>query len=282
MALTYANLDYLGLVVVMFLDLSSKQCFESMMVVPGAIGFRQPDTVTGADVSYRGPGIEVAFRPKPGGTVLEARVAKWRGRELLAQLHAAHPAGHETLNVVVPWSDQRFQFTSKHNTRPVTGSLLLDGRRYRFGPHNEAFACLDFGRGIWPTDTVWNWASASGHTDGALVGLQLGGQWTDGTGMTENAICVDGRLTKIGERVHFDLDRTDLMQTWRVREPLRGSVDLRFTPLCPKSIRVPLGVVGGSLDQCFGHFSGSVLDASGRSIRVQQLLGWCEEVRLRW
>jgi len=281
-ALTYANLDYLGLVVVMFLDLDSKRCFESMMVVPGALGFRQPDTVTGADVCFRGAGIEVAFRPRSEGTVLEAKIARWRGHSLNAALFAAHPPGHETLNVVVPWTDQLFQFTSKHNTRPVDGTVSFDGRSYRFGPNNEALACLDFGRGIWPTNTVWNWGSASGHSDGALVGLQFGGQWTDGTGATENALCIDGRLTKISERVIFELDRSNVMKTWRVREPRNGSVDLRFTPIHPKSMRLPLGVAGGSLDQCFGHFSGSIIDASARRIRVEELFGWCEEVRLRW
>ena len=32
-------------------------------------------------------------------------------------------------------------------------------------------------------------------------GMQLGGKWTDGTGMTENALVVDGRLSKISEEL---------------------------------------------------------------------------------
>ena len=33
---------------------------------------------------------------------------------------------------------------------------------------------------------------------GRVLGFNLGGAWTDGTGMTENGICLDGRLSKIG------------------------------------------------------------------------------------
>ena len=96
---------------------------------------RQPERVTGGDVTYRGPGIQVAFRPDDEGTVLEARVARWRGRSLTAELYAAHPPDHETLNVVVPWSERQFQFTSKHNTRQrAAHCLAISGRGSRVEP----------------------------------------------------------------------------------------------------------------------------------------------------
>lgn len=49
------------------------------------------------------------------------------------------------------------------------------------------------------------------------MGLQLGGKWTVGTGMTENALCVDGRLTKIGEEL--DWGYSDFLGPWTVRTP---------------------------------------------------------------
>ena len=58
------------------------------------------------------------------------------------------PPGHETMSVVIPWWDRRFQCTTKDNTRPATGTDPL-GR-----PHDlradGAWGCLDFGRGKWP------------------------------------------------------------------------------------------------------------------------------------
>ncbi len=55
-----------------------------------------------------------------------------------------------------------------------------------------------------------NWAAASGvSTDGRTVGLQFGGKWTEGTGFTENALCIDGRLTKIHEELEWTYDWDD-------------------------------------------------------------------------
>ena len=58
------------------------------------------------------------------------------------------------------------------------------------------------------------------------VGLNLGGQWTDGTGMTENGICVDRRLTKISEDLVFEYDRGDYMKPWRVRTAATDRIGL--------------------------------------------------------
>ena len=140
---------------------------------------------------------------------------------LRADIVLERPAGHETMNVVIPWSDEQFQFTSKQNTLPASGFVELGGERLEFAA--PSFGCLDYGRGVWPEKTAWNWGAASGVQDGRLVGLNLGGTWTDGTGMTENAICIDGRLTKICEDLRFEYDRADRMKTWRVRTAETGT-----------------------------------------------------------
>ena len=102
-------------------------------------------------------------------------------------------AGHETLGVVIPWSDAQFQYTSSTTpARPRGGSSSTVASIASM--KNGAYGCLDFGRGIWPYETVWNWASPLGKQDGQIVGLQLGAKWTDGTGMNENALCIGGRF----------------------------------------------------------------------------------------
>ena len=47
----------------------------------------------------------------------------------------------------------------------------------------------------------WNWGAGSGVVDGRVIGVQVGGRWTDGTGSTENALVVDGRVHKISEEL---------------------------------------------------------------------------------
>lgn len=57
----------------------------------------------------------------------------------------------------------------------------------------------------------WNWGAGSGTVDGRTVGLQLGGRWTVGTGSTENAVLLDGRLSRIGSELGWTYSARDWM-----------------------------------------------------------------------
>lgn len=281
-SLTLADLDYLGLYVLQFLEFKRGRLIEQPLFLPFAPGLHQPDTVAGADIRWDIPGMHVAILEESGGTRLRAAGRTFCGSSIRADLFVAMPSGHETLGVVIPWSDTLFQYTSKHNTRPAHGSVELNGQRYEFSERNGAYGCLDYGRGIWPYETVWNWASASGRQAGHVLGLQLGGKWTDGTGMTENALCIDGRLHKLSEALDFCYDPADFMAPWRIRAPVSGRVELTFTPFYERQSQVDLRVARTEIHQLFGHFTGTVIDDGGDTLRVRDLLGWAEEHRARW
>jgi hypothetical protein len=186
------------------------------------------------------------------------------------------------LTVVIPWSEQRFQCTTKDVARPATGTVRWGDREYRFDGAGESWACLDFGRGKWPYRTRWNWGAGAGLVDGRTVGIQVGGKWTDGTGMTENSLYVDGRLTKISEDLVWEYDTSDWLRPWRVRAPASGSVDLTFTPVYDKVTRMRAGVAASTVDQCFGHWSGTIVPADHTPIAVDGIFGWAEEATWRW
>lgn len=277
LAITYANLDYLGLVNLYFLDYASKRAIDRTAFVPLAIGFWQPETVAGGDIRFDAMGVRLEILEAPSETRI---VAGARG--LTADIVIERPRDHETLGVVVPWGDDRFQYTSKHNTLPARGHVDAGGAHHRFSADNHAYACLDFGRGIWPFATTWNWASASGAAGGHVVGLQLGGQWTDGTGMNENALCVDGRLYKIHDDVVFGYDRARFTAPWTLKTVGSRRVDLAFRPFFERASRVELGVARSEVHQMFGHFEGAVSPEEGVTIPVKALMGWAEEHRARW
>ncbi len=190
------------------------------------------------------------------------------------------PPGHETINVVVPWDERTFQFTSKQNTLPAAGRITY-GRETMLFSGEQSFACLDFGRGIWPRNCVWNWGSASGLQDGHTLGLNLGGQWTDGTGYTENGICVDGRLTKISESLHWEYDTSNFKRPWRISAP-SGAVDLTFTPFMERVAASDLWLVKSEVHQMFGHYDGVVTTADGETLTAHKLLGWAEDHVAKW
>jgi hypothetical protein len=175
----------------------------------------------------------------------------------------------------------QFQYTSKQNTLPATGYVLLGDKRMEFS--KGSFGCLDYGRGVWPEHTIWNWGAASGYQGGHLVGLNLGGQWTDGTGMTENGLCVDGRLTKISEDLVFDYDRARPMKPWRVTAPARGQVDLLFEPEYERvSDAGDHNAMFVKTNQMFGTYSGTIQPDDGAPIELKGLFGWIEDHEARW
>ena len=280
LSLTYANVDYLGLADVWFCDLDTKSVAARSTIAPVGRGFVLHDRVGGGAMRTEGR-LDLSITEEEGGTRLRA----WfDGFDADVLVH--RPAGHESLSVVIPWSNRRFQFTNKDVARPAEGSVRWNDETYLLTPDGSSWGCLDFGRGKWPYRTHWNWGAGAGIVDGLggpiTVGLQLGGKWTDGTGMTENALCVDGRLSKLSEELVWTYDTSDWLRPWTIRTPTSDRLDLTFTPAYDKPSRMQLGVASSSVDQCFGTYEGSIVPDDGRRISIDSVFGWAEEATWRW
>lgn len=276
---TVSHLDYAGLVFIYYADFAAGLLTEMTQLIPLGRGCNLPDTVAG-DVDFARSGLRVAMQQTSGGWRLAVEVADFEGRPLTAQFTITTPPDHETLNVVVPWNERTFQFTSKQNTLPAEGVVRIGDNETRFtGP--QSFACLDFGRGIWPRECRWNWGSASGRQNGRAIGLNLGGQWTNGTGSTENGVCVDGRLSKLSEELIWQYDNTAFMRPWRITAP-SGAVDLTFTPFLERVAASNVWLVRSEVHQMFGRYNGAITTSEGETIPVHDLVGWAEDHIARW
>ena len=158
---------------------------------------------------------------------------------------------------MIPWSDERFNFTSKHQARPPPRQLVVGDRDWTIGaPGGDAWGVLDVGRGRWPAEITWNWGGGAGRAGDHVVGLQIGAKWTEGTGFTENGVIVDGRLTKLGPSSTGTTTGTSPMRPWRVVDP-GGQLDIALTPRFDKHTRLRGPRRGGSeTHQVFGTWSG--------------------------
>lgn len=276
---TVADVDRLQLGGAYLFHRRTQRHIDKVVVAPpNAIAI--PETPAG-DLVIEQAAMRVALTDEGRGTRIRVDAGDFGGVRLEADIVVERPEGHETLNVVIPWSDEQFQFTSKQNTLPASGYVRLGDERLDLA--RPAFACLDYGRGVWPEYTVWNWGSASGVQGGHTVGLNLGGQWTDGTGMTENGTCVDGRLTKISEDLVFEYDREAMMKPWRVRTAVSDRIDLRFEPEFERVSES--GRRDGyftNAHQMFGCYSGRITPDFGNPIEIRELFGWIEEHEARW
>lgn len=280
-SLTIADLDYVGLVSAWFIDLQRNERIEVALPVPPGMLPGLPDRVAGGDVQVRLPGLVASIRESVDATRL-AFSMRTVGHSIEAEIEVEKPRGHESLSVLVPFSEDAFQLTSKHVARPATGSVVVDGKTFAFDAANESYGTLDFGRGIFPHRTRWNWSAAAGRIGDRTIGWNLGGQWTDGTGVTENGLFVDGKLHKIGDDVRFVLDFDHPEKSWRISSVTGGAVDLELEPLHVKRVRGLFLPVGADLWLAFGRFRGTLHDASGERIEIREHVGWAEELHARW
>lgn len=215
-------------------------------------------------------GLDIRIAEEVGGTRLQATADR-----LSIDVLAVRPPAHESLAVVVPWTDRRFQYTVKDVTRPARGRVTVDGVTTEF---EDAWAVFDHGRGRWFHKVRWNWGAAVGHTDGHLLGMQFGARWTEGTGMTENALMLDGHVTKISEQLVWEYDLDDTLRPWRIHGT---DVDVTMTPEYDHASRTNLGIIGTRGNQVFGTFDGWVR-VDGERVEVRELFGFAEDVANRW
>jgi hypothetical protein len=280
-SVTLSNIDYMGLPFIYFLDFKTKAFIEKTLLKPFGAGCHLPPKVDG-DVTYDDPAMPISMVNTELGTRLSIGCPDFCGKPLQANFLVHRPVGHETLNVVIPWSDKRFQFTSKQNTLPTEGTLIWGDEQVNFD-REDTFACLDLGRGMWPFESFWNWASFSTRLpDGRSVGVNLGAGWTDGTGMNENALCVDGRLTKLSEDMTFEYDTQDYMAPWRLHTAVTDRVGLVFTPFYERVAKTDALVIRSEVHQMIGHFQGMLKPDQGEPVLVEDAIGWAEDHHARW
>ncbi len=283
LSVTYADIDFLGITDVWWADLRSGRTGGRNRSVPGAAGISLPDRPGTAPLRSAARHQVLDLTDEPGGTRLSAAWTEADGTPASMDVFVELPDGHESLNVVIPWSDELFQYTSKHQARPAHGTLTIGDEVIAFGGDaGEAWGVLDVGRGRWPHETRWNWGGGAGApTTGEVLGIQIGGKWTDGTGFTENGIIVDGRLHKLGGELRWDYDWDRPLEPWRVVDPT-GRMDITLTPVHDKHTKVDAKVLGTEVHQVFGTWSGTVVTDDGAELRVEDVLGFAEESSSRW
>jgi len=280
-SVAFKNQDYFGSLAVQLGDFNSKEIISKYIVTPLGRGVHMSSTVEGL-VQFCRSGVK-AYQYHMGDQVeITIDIDDFQAAPLYAKFELAYPKNHETLNVVIPWNKRTFQYTSKHNTIPTKGVVRIGNKEVIFDGE-QSFGYLDYGRGIWPRKFIWNWGAASGRQNGRLIGLNLGGKWTDGTNMNENGICVDGRITKISEDLIWEYDPKDFMKPWHISAPKTGIVDLEFIPKLERAGALRLGFYYKFVPfQIFGHYRGMILTESGERIQIEDLIGWAEEVYGRW
>ena len=278
----YANVDYLGMADVWWCDLTTSVNGGRALALPGGGGLKLPSISGQSPLSVQRKNFQLEMHDDAlGNTTITATWVERNGVSASLDAEMTLPVNHESLNVVIPWSDKRFQFTTKHQARPSQGTLRIGEVTREFGDGN-AWGVVDIGRGRWPYRTNWNWGGGAGVTaQGDTIGIQIGGKWTAGTGFTENGILVNGRLHKIGNELNWQYDWAQPLKRWKVRDP-GGQLDIELVPTYDKHSKTSLGVLRMETHQVFGQWNGRFVDDDGQVHAIEGFQGFAEESRSRW
>ncbi|WP_460775991.1 DUF2804 domain-containing protein [Microbacterium sp. GXF7504] len=273
LSLTVSSIDYAAVHDVWVLDRRTETVRTLGATLIPARGVALPASLGAGPARARAKGLRIDVDTDAGATRLRAQIP---GASF--DVTVRRPEGHELLAVVVPFGPPaRFQYTVKDVALPASGTVTVDGETHDV-PAGASWAVLDHGRGRWPYDVSWNWGAGSGVSGGRTIGLQVGGQWTDGAGVTENGVVVDGTLHKIHDELRWDYDLEDRRRPWRVTG---GGLDAALEPFFPKRSATNLGVLSSRTLQCFGQWSGTFRTEEA-DIRFEGLVGFAEDVHNRW
>lgn len=283
----FTNTDRLGIADVWWLHLPSGATGGRAVVEPPEGDFVLPEQPGTAPLVIERQDLSLTISDDASGTHLVASWSEADGRAGHLDAHVALPRGHESLNVVIPWDDRTFNYTSKHQARAAVGQLSVGDTTWRIGaPLSEAggtgdaWGVLDVGRGRWPSEVTWNWGGGAGRVDGHVVGLQFGAKWTEGSGFTENGLIVDGRLSKIGRELIWTYDWDDPMAPWTVVDP-GGQLEVTLTPRYDRHSRLGRRRISET-HQVFGTWAGRIRADDGTEVSFDALAGFAEEARQNW
>lgn len=274
---TVASLDFLGSAEVWIFDRATNTPVvakgTAAMGDDGSKAARLPAGVETGPASYIGGGVEIIIEQVPGGTRLKAKTDEGG-----FDVFAARSDGHERLAVVVPWSDDLFQYTVKDVSRPASGTVTVGEQTFPI-KEGESWAILDHGRGRWPSSIAWNWGAGCGRdVQGRNIGIQIGDRWTDGTGSTENSFLLGTKLYKISEKLKWEYELASPLKNWRISG---GGLDATLTPFYDKFSEVDAQIVASRTDQVFGHFTGT-FNTGSEVVKFENVIGFAEDVERKW
>lgn len=271
------NFDYAGVIFLYLVDMEKKDIVEKYVTIPLGKGIILGDNIQD-ELNYESKTLKLSVNHVENSIILDMSVENFRKNEdLNGKIIFKNPK--ESLNLIVPWSKNRFQFTSKQNCLKVRGSISIGAETINFDD-GKYLGTLDFGRGVWKRKMMWNWLSFSAYINNRLIGGNFGGTWTDGSGINENAIFLDEKVYKHKEDVEFIYDINNFYKPWKIINKEK-TIDLEFYPEVKRIKKVNILMVKSDFKQFFGTINGKIT-VDGEEIDINNVNATCEEHNAKW
>ena len=287
LALTVADNGYMGLGSASLLSLAGDQPWEitksPMTVLPlGRTGL--PESSARGVTSLTGRGFRLLFRAEKDQRLLAFHMENFRGGETLRGEIRLTEAPKDSIVIATPFEKPRhFYYNQKINCLRAEGSVSLGDETWRFDP-TDAFAVLDWGRGVWTYHNTWYWGSASGQVDGIPFGWNIGYGFGNTSAASENMLFYGGRAHKLSQ-VQFHIPtrdgREDYLRPWTFTSD-DGRFEMDFVPILDRAACTDVKLIKSDQHQVFGRFTGTAVLDDGTAVRVKDFLGFAEKVENKW
>ena len=284
-AFTIADNSYMALAGVSLLDYTNKRYItknEMKFFTMGKLNL--PSSSKSGDVVFKSKNLKLEFLNDGINRIIRCQFNNFDKKMDLNCEIELFDEPNESMVIATPFEKKRhFYYNQKINCLRAKGKAVIGGKIYHFKP-TESFGVLDWGRGVWTYSNTWYWASMSGLLDGKKIGFNLGYGFGDTSKASENMIFFDGKAYKT-EEVTFHIPKNqkgkdDFIKQWKFTSN-DGAINLTFDPIINRKDHTNLLIIKSNQDQTFGYFSGE-LKFNGKTIKINNMLGFAEKVINRW
>ncbi|MHA1198911.1 MAG: DUF2804 domain-containing protein, partial [Candidatus Heimdallarchaeaceae archaeon] len=231
---------------------------------------------------YEGKNLNIKFSKKDSTRTINFDFPAFnKNLGIKGKLEMYQDPDMDSMTIATPWKNKSkcFYYNTKVNCMPAEGRVILGNTIFNFEKENS-FAVLDWGRGIWPYSDTWYWGSASGMSGKSSVGFNIGYGFGDTSAASENIFYYNGVGHKL-DQITFHFNPKNFLEPWKFSSN-DGRFEMEFEPIMDRNSAVNLLIFKSVQHQVFGYFSGEVVLDDGRTIRIENLLGFAEEVQNRW
>ncbi len=276
------DLKYLASAFCYVLDRRTNRLHEFARLAPFGLGLTfRGNPLTGL-VRFRSRGVRVEFEHDcaRGMRKLSLTSRTYRGAIDLSFKIADDGRATIPINSVQGLPPYGLVYSHRSGPLPASGQALVDGRSCSVRD-GQSFALFNWQWALHPRDARWTWMSGAGRAaDGQQVVAFNLTRANDGLGEPENFLWFDGQPVPVG-RVSFAMDLARKDGEWAVRSE-DGRVRLTFRPDVVRMGQRDAIWAKVYYRQPIGRFSGTLVDASGRTIEVRDLPGFATDQTVHW
>lgn len=278
-ALTVADNSYMWMVSISVLDfVNSKEVTKSNIGLFSMGKLKLPSSSNVGNIEFRKKNFYFKFT-RDSSRRLEVFYKNFDKGDFYCDV-ILNETSENSIVVATPFNKPKhFYYNQKINNLLAKGYFTYQKKEYSL---DNAYAVLDWGRGVWTYKNTWYWSSFSGICDGKLVGFNLGYGFGNNTD-TENMVFVDDEYYKLDD-VEFIIPKRNnqekYLEQWLIRSE-SGNIHLIFEPILDRFADTNLLILRSLQHQVFGKFTGYI-KTNDQVIVIDHMVGFAEKVYNKW